>query len=92
MPHFSASSTVNVKYQPEILVPGLSVVYVVLGNNIDLHCSYKANPVVSAMVTWYRNGNLLDYEKMEVHNKTQDGAEISIINGEYSLCLFEMFY
>ena len=90
MPHFSASSTVNVKYQPEILVHGLSVVYVVLGDNIDLHCNYKANPAISAMVTWYRNGNLLNYEKMEVHNVTQDGAEISIKNGEYSVYLFLM--
>ena len=82
MPHFSASSTVNVKYRPEILIHGLSVVYVVMGDNISLHCSYKANPAVSAKVTWYRNGNTLDYQIMDVRNVTQDGAEIIIKKGE----------
>ena len=84
MPHFSASSTVNVKYRPEILVHGLSVVYVVLGDNIGLHCNYKANPAVTAKVTWYRNGKVLKHKNIDVRNITQDGAEISINNGKFS--------
>ena len=92
MPHFSASSTVNVKYRPEILIHGLSVVYVVLGDNISLHCNYKANPAVTAKVTWYRNGKILNYQNIDVRNLTQDGADISINNGMCSILILLIQY
>ena len=76
------------KYRPEVLIPGLSVVYVVMGDKIDLHCNFKANPAVSAKVTWYRNGESLDVESLQITKVTQDGAEISIDNGKISRLVF----
>ena len=77
MPHLSASSTVNVKYKPEITIEGLDIVYIVTGDNFVLNCSYQANPSVSARVIWYKNGNLLDLSTLK--NITSDGAVIKIL-------------
>ena len=82
MDPLAASSTVNVKYKPEIVVMGLDIVYIVLGDDFVLNCSYKANPTVTAQVLWYKNGKLLDYKKVKMRNLTMDGSVIEIVRGE----------
>lgn len=81
MPHLSASSTVNVKYKPEITIKGLDIVYIVTGDGFVLNCSYQANPSVSARVIWYKNGNILDLSTLK--NITSDGAVIKILKGSF---------
>ena len=88
MDHLAASSTVNVKYKPEIVVRGLDIVYIVLGDDFALNCSYNANPSVSAAVIWYKNGKRLDYKEVKMRNLTMDGSVIRILSGkEHSLIL-----
>ena len=77
-----ASSTVNVRYKPEIVVKGLDIVYIVLGEDFVLNCSYSANPTVTAQVLWYKNGKMLDYRKVKMRNLTLDGSVIEITRGE----------
>ena len=84
MDHLAASSTVNVKYKPEILVRGLDIVYIVLGDDFVLNCSYSANPAVSARVVWYKNGKRLDYKEVKMRNLTLDGSVIKLISGPMS--------
>ena len=60
---------------------GLDIVYIVLGDDFVLNCSYKANPAVTAQVLWYKNGKLLDYKKVKMRNLTMDGSVIEIVRG-----------
>ena len=90
MDHLVASSTVNVKYRPEIVVRGLDIVYIILGDDFALNCSYKANPAVTAKVLWYKNGDLLDYREVKMRNLTADGSVIRIIQGKTSGLRSEM--
>ena len=82
MDHLAASSTVNVKYKPEIVVRGLDIVYIVLGDDFALNCSYNANPSVTAKVVWYKNGKRLDYKQVKMRNLTMDGSVIKMISGK----------
>ena len=77
MDPLAASSTVNVRYKPEIVVKGLDIVYIVLGEDFVLNCSYSANPTVTAQVLWYKNGKMLDYRKVMPY-----GSVIEITGGE----------
>ena len=87
MDPLAASSTVNVKYKPEIVVMGLDIVYIVLGEDFVLNCSYTANPAVTAQVLWYKNGKMLDYKKVKMRNLTLDGSVIELTRGKASLAL-----
>ena len=84
MDPLAASSTVNVRYKPEIVVKGLDIVYIVLGDDFVLNCSYSANPAVSARVVWYKNGKRLDYKEVKMRNLTLDGSVIKLISGGMS--------
>ena len=72
-----AFSRVNVRYKPEIVE-----IYVLLGEDFILSCSYTADSAVTAPVLWYKNGKMLDYRKVKMRNLTLDGSVIEITRGE----------
>ena len=55
--------------------------YIVMGDDFVLNCSYRANPAITAQVIWYKNGNILDFQNTQQRNLTSDGAVIKILTG-----------
>ena len=72
-----AFSRVNVRYKPEIVE-----IYVLLGEDFILSCSYTADSAVTAPVLWYKNGKMLDYPKVKMRELMPYGSVIEITGGE----------
>lgn len=60
--HLAQTTTINVKFKPEILKPNgtTQIIHAVEGEPLTLTCNFKANPMVGANIKWYKNGHLLE--------------------------------
>ena len=72
-----AFSRVNVRYKPEIVE-----IYVLLGEDFILSCSYTADSAVTVPVLWYKNGQVLDYRRGKMRELMPYGSVIEITGGE----------
>ncbi|XP_023321779.1 nectin-4 [Eurytemora carolleeae] len=84
--HLSRSANLNVKFPPEISRKGRATdeIYKVLNENITLICPYTANPN-QVNVSWYRNSELLDFDKFNVKSLSSDNSKITLQNSKSSL-------
>ena len=60
--HLKETTTINVKFSPEVLRPNGSakVFHAVEGEPLLLECQFRANPSKGAHVKWFRNGHSIE--------------------------------
>ena len=79
--HLKEAAAINIYYSPEILPVALEVHKILQGDTMRLECRYEASPVLGTRITWYRDGDRIDFKtdagKFDISHR-EDGSLIEI--------------
>eukprot|EP00094_Tigriopus_californicus_P006888 TCALIF_06634-PA protein Name:"Similar to HMCN2 Hemicentin-2 (Homo sapiens)" AED:0.02 eAED:0.03 QI:0/0.5/0.28/0.85/1/1/7/253/1111 len=77
--HLKQDTTINVKFAPEIESrSSVNLLESVHGEEISLVCRYHANPMLGTKVTWFLNGEPIDYELRGFAHESEDNSVLKI--------------
>ena len=84
--HLKRDVTILVKYRPVIeKPPRIETINAVHGEPISLACRFTANPTAGVVVSWFRNGVLLERDDNADRRSDKDDGSVLRLDAEKSL-------